>query len=187
MLPLRKLIKRPLCSSIILVDAGFAISDKTTLVGSRTTYLEKLGVALRNRGIPVRTAKSVKDLGLDTTAGKRRCVITQRKRVSKMKGRAKRVHHLRRHSQTAKKLACTNLMPVGTFGVPALGMPPSRVRSFRAAAARACHNGELFCTTTAIALHLQQHKDPGVAIPIQVLSSWIELWNTHTETAKRVG
>ena len=54
-----------------LVDACFVISDKTTLVGSSTTYLEKLGVALRNRGIPVRTAKSVKDLGLDTTAGTR--------------------------------------------------------------------------------------------------------------------
>ena len=169
-----------------LVDAGFVISDKTTLVGSRTTYLEKLGVALRNRGIPVRTAKSVKDLGLDTTAGTRRCVTTQRKRVSKMKARAKRVHFLRRHSPNARKLVCINLMPVGTFGVPALGMPPSRVRSFRAGAARACHNGKLCCTTTAIALHLQQHKDPGVAIPIQVLSSWIELWVTHTDQRSRI-
>ena len=46
-----------------LVAAGFVISDITTLDGSRTSYLEMLGVALRNRGSPNRTAKIVKDLG----------------------------------------------------------------------------------------------------------------------------
>ena len=155
-----------------LVAAGSVISDKTTLVGSRTSLVGKLGAALRNRGIPGRTAKSVKGMGLDTIAGARRSVLTQKKRVLKMKARAKRVHFLRRHSPKACKLVHTNLMLVGTFGAPALGLPPPRVRTFRAPAARACHNGKVFCATTAIALHDQSHKDPGVVPFKSSLPGW---------------
>ena len=78
-----------------LVAAGFVISHNT-LVGSTTSHLEKL--RSETEASPVRTAKSVKDLGLDTTASARRCVPTQKKRVTKMEARAKRVHFLRRHT-----------------------------------------------------------------------------------------
>ena len=82
-------------SALDLVTAlrgrGHVISDKSVIVSTEPQLGNKLARLLSNRGVPVKLARSTKDLGVDVSQGHVRRTATVRKRVLKGRNRAKKV------------------------------------------------------------------------------------------------
>eukprot|EP00972_Heterocapsa_arctica_P043528 6427490-Heterocapsa_arctica.AAC.1 len=80
---------------------------------------------LANRGIQVKVANTIRDLGIDATLATRRSTPTSRARTGKSFRRMVKIRVLGKFNKKAAKLLQTGARPQATWGHQARGTPPS--------------------------------------------------------------
>eukprot|EP00972_Heterocapsa_arctica_P021237 3125767-Heterocapsa_arctica.AAC.1 len=140
---------------------------------------------LANRGIQVKVANTVRDLGIDATLGTRRSTPTSRARTGKSFRRMVKIKVLGKFNKKAAKLLQTGARPQATWGHQARGTPPSVLQTLRGKMAIAAGLKAGGCSSTALFLSCGLAGDPAYFLPIELISNWIMLWRTCPEV--RVG
>ena len=162
---------------LALTQAGFVISSKTLIVASQHSLGQEAHRRLSDIGLKVNLVQDARDLGVGNTAGARRTAKLVKQRIGKAKARAVRVARLVRIQHKATKLHNTGVRPQGTWGITAIGAPPSTVQQLRVIAAK--NTGVTTagrCATTAIALVHGPHNDPAVQVRLQSVKDWLAMW-----------
>ena len=90
---------------------------------------------LQKLGIGAELVEEAKDLGVGTSAGKRRAVALQNKRIAKAVKRRQRIRRLVAKNPQAAKLNSTGAWPQAVWSHEAMGLAPSKVRALRTGAA----------------------------------------------------
>ena len=141
---------------------------------------------LLEQGISFEGADSVRDVGLDANAGRRRSVKIQTKREQKCRKRNAHIkvilNGLKLKHQTLK-LFKTGILPAVAYGHAGMDMCPSSVQRKRTMAADACgKRNETARTTTILHFHFGESGDPTIWFPLDQLRTWLELqgekWGT---------
>ena len=136
----------------------------------------------------LREGASVKDLGVDATAGtgRRRPTVKVRFRVAGLRHRRVVALRLAAGRQAGRKLFSAGTQPAAAYGLIAYGASPQRLRKLRTLAAEATgFGGHGRCTTTTLAMMLGS-KDPAVTFAQQQLAEWIRLWIDRPSKRQRL-
>ena len=141
------------CSSIIRVlprcvgflfrglqQSGATVSSRKTLCTASSRSLLVAQTELSLQGAEVQASTWGKDLGLDTSCGRRRRVKTLHHRWGQGLARGRAVARMARICPAARKLASTGVKPQACWGHQNLGLGPARVRGLRASMAK-CSGG----------------------------------------------
>ncbi len=106
--------------------AGLVISPKTVIIPKSSKAAQNVARALESKGFSVRLAADARDLGIDSTAGRKRCVKLQNSRLKKARLRGKRIRILAKTNAKAKRLTHTGMIPQATWGHEGMGMSPTQ-------------------------------------------------------------
>ena len=87
--------------------------------------------ALQGKGVQINTATSGNDLGIEASAGKRRCAATQNQRIAKGRKRSARNGQLAKINSQAHMLGPTGTQPQQAYGHVAQGASPIQVNNMR--------------------------------------------------------
>ena len=161
---------------------GFEIADKSVILGTGNEVTNGIFNLLQLGGVHVRTSEADRDLGIDVTLGRQRRTSTQQRRLVKSQTRSKRLRILTKADKRTRSLLYTNVRPAGVWGLQAMGLAPSvleRTRGTWAAASGVHRKGG--CTTMAICIDFHMDNDPLVTIPLELLMTWIDIWNDLPE------
>ena len=86
----------------------------------------------------------------------------------------------------SKMLTRTGAMPALVYGHQVLGVAPAALLALRRQASKAiAGKGFGRCLTTTLGLTMGS-EDPGLALPRQLLSEWLQFWRRHPEYRQRV-
>ena len=121
----------------------------------------------------------LKDLGLDSSGGRRRRIGNQQKRLLKGSGRQSKLLHLKLRSRPIRiRVWKTSIHSAVSFGVEAQGMAPQRVRTLRQQLAR--HGGLQKKGSVDIVFdqhaHLQDPKDTAVERQLKAMHQLVRAW-----------
>ena len=109
----------------------------------------------------MQVSDSARDLGITTSAGKRRVSLLQNKRLVRMRKRAHRVGQMARRDSSASKLVPTGIYPMGLWGHTAHGATPTMVKHTRTVSAQCSgHYKSNCCVTSLIAVVYGSNTDP---------------------------
>ena len=111
----------------------------------------------------------------------------KKNRAAKGMRRAKIIHILARLDRRARKLVNTGVKPQSTYGAAAQGVPPTRRRHLRRAAAHAVAPGGFQpCPASVLHLLLGASYDPEVYLPAQQVRTWLAMWPTLDQQQKQM-
>ena len=143
-----------------LTSLGLTLSQhKSMIVASHPQLLRAVRRELLEQGISFEGTDSVRDVGLDATAGHRRSVKIQNKREKCRKRNAhiKVIQNGLKTKHQAKKLFKTGILPATSHGHAAMGMCPSSIQHRRTMAADSCGKRiKTACTTTILHFILER-------------------------------
>ena len=169
-----------------LSDLGVQISVKSGILGSSGLIVKKLTAMLRSAGVHLASLSTGRDLGLDTTAGRRRSMKVAKGRQVKAKARNAKVSRLSRFAKASKKLFSTGTYAQFTWGHQAMGLSPSSLKALRGMSLAALSLGSArLCTTTAIALSYGVASDPALRQRVELVSHWLQHWHAATPHARQ--
>ena len=160
-----------------LRSAELEVSDKTTAVSNTRCIAGWLQDQLWMRGQKIKTSSVVKDLGIDTSLGRRRALATAKARQTKAQASMRR--SLLFAKKFGPKLYHTNIHAKSHYHVAATGMSPKEVRRARAQAADMVGvptQGR--CTNTVLQLHMGR-KEPWTRTVLQQVTEWIGHWRSN--------
>ena len=169
-------------------ELGLTLSCKSTLLANDKSLGKLIVSHLENDGVPICLGTAATDLGIETTAGKRRCAASQWKRIWKGRRRAKRVHRLCKMNSEAHKLTMTGIHPVQIYGHTAQGASKAQVDAM-------CRNLKLgtvlgktqACPITTVAWFFGVKRVPQTAARVEQISEWITMWrNSDVDTRRRI-
>ena len=169
-----------------ITNLGLKISGKSKVLPSGDPAAHALRAELlRETGITVQVCNAGNDLGIETTAGRRRAQRTIAQREAKSRIRCRRVGWLAMKHRKAAKLYTTGCKPQ-LYGCAAQGSAPTRLAQRARDAAQATgFGGKGLCRVTALALTAGVHNDPRVAAPIEQLMTWLQLWKRASVLRRR--
>ena len=162
----------------LLAEKQLGLSAKSTVVASKPRIRKRVVNMLAAHGVKVNGVAEGPDLGTGATGGARRGKTTFAERHRKATRRACKARAFKRSGGKARKLALTNLAPVGNFGAGAFGCtkkPRERCRT-HIAACIADKAGQ--CKTTVLQTSFPEQADLAVAIPLLILKSWADIWHS---------
>ena len=137
------------------------ISAKSVVQATSPQVLRTIQTKLADAGIVVQAVVAARDLGIDTTMGRKRAQKIATGRFVAGCWRAQRVECLTRVIKKAGKLARTGVKSQATWGHQAMGMAPTNLRAFKAQMAACTRARKLGgCVTTAMALQDGLAGDP---------------------------
>ncbi len=158
-------------------DADVRLSAKSVLLPAGDPYVEAAALALRAKGVRIRTAKAADDLGIQCAAGRRRTTATIQKRMRTAAVKAERLHRLAKRNRTAEKLARPALGSTQSYGHQAQGVARTMMQAMRRTFRRSSHLGHVAgCTTTTIWWSFGAGADPAVRLPMEQIGEWIDIW-----------
>ena len=170
-------------------QAKLVLSDKSVVVSSSNGAARQVAKEAARHGICISAAETAVDLGIATTACKRRDQTQAKKRAKKAGKRVGNIFRMRKKASLgrfARKLHRTGAQPALVYGHQVLGTAPSLMLGLRRKACRAiAGKGFGRCMTTALAL-LMGDEDPGLSLPQQLVSEWLQFWRRHPEHHARV-
>ena len=173
----RHTVSGALLLSRLLSERGLTISSKSTAVTSARGTLKPLLEELARNGIPCSGELSMRDLGVDASAGRRRATAVASKRLKKG---AKRLCRLKVINKIAggkgRKLYRTNVWPVSSWGISGQGCGPTSIDKMRTHAAAAVLAKGGLCRTSTIALGFNDGADPACAIRERIVLDWLQVW-----------
>ena len=145
---------------------GLKVSVKSVVVASTRSLSREISRQLTREGVGVREAPTVKDLGVDSGAGKRRPRPTLKNRLRNAQLRHFRGVSIRRAAgrRPGKKIFMAGTFPSAMYAASAFGPAPTRLRRIRTMAAEAGgYGGFGRCTTSSLGLGYP-HKDPAITL-----------------------
>ena len=172
----------------MLTAAGFAISDKSVIVGTYMATAQEVASSLSRQGWPVKAALVGADLGIDAAGGKRHRRAQRSKRASTAAKRFQKIIRFAkgRKLRVARRLALTGAFPQATYGHQVHGTPPSRVLQLRRALAKSAV-GKRYgrCLTTTLAATIGT-SDPALRLVKEQFSEWFALWFSSPALRARI-
>eukprot|EP00959_Pyramimonas_sp_CCMP1952_P307111 6427635-Pyramimonas_sp.AAC.1 len=139
-----------------LQQVGLVISEKATVVASDNGILSEVAAGLRRRGVPVIPALEAVDLGMDTSAGRRRTCSKANERRQKAAKRTWAIKRTRRHAKLrgiTTALWTAGSRPQGTYAHQAFGVAGHVMTELRRQAAQCSVGaGPGRCLTTSLAM-----------------------------------
>ena len=106
----------------------------------------------------------------------------QSDRLKKASHKLRKIAPLAKSVKRSRVLIHTGALPQFAWGSAALGVAPTTIASIRkhaGAATGIVAPGR--CLTTALALSIGPMRDPGVALPVMQVSTWIDLWKSDAQ------
>ena len=169
-------------------ERGLTISTKTTVLASDAELAEELRSSLATPAMPVTKALKAVDLGCGTAVGRQRACRKTAARFRAGRLRTAKIRRVRQRAaltMEAKGLWASGALPQAAYGAQVMGLAPWRVQELRRqAAATAAGRAGGRCLTTLLATTVGD--DPGVAMRLEVLKSWLVLWETAPELHARI-
>ena len=169
------------------------ISSKTVVVSSDAAISRRLVSVIRSYpGVVIKQDTSARDLGILNNPSSVRRTSMQMTRVNKASSKLRKIAPLAKSVRKARSLIHTGALPQAYWGSAALGVSPTIMASIRRQAGAATGivaSGR--CLTTALAITLGPMRDPGVALPVSQVSTWMDIWQAdphlRTITARHWG
>ncbi|CAK0881441.1 unnamed protein product, partial [Prorocentrum cordatum] len=149
--------------------AKLTSSDKSVIVASDMDAAQQVVGGAGGPSLPLKAVEKAVDLGVSTTAGKRRDQSQFHKRAKTVARRMCGIHRMRRKVRLGEYTK----------------MLHKRGHNRRQASRAIAGKGFGRCLTTTLALTLDE-DDPGLALPRQLLGEWMQLWRRHPEHRQRV-
>ncbi len=166
-------------------NLGLTISAKSEIVASDPVAAELVARNLRREGINMKIAVQADDVGVTTSAGKRRAVAAQNRRLDKADIRSTRVAQMVAVNKQASCLHKTGTALQAGYGATVQGASPSQILRHRRQAAKICPNtGPRPCTTALLHWSLGPEADPEVALPKKQVEHWIKTWRQLGSSCK---
>ena len=160
---------------------GLQISSKTVVVSSQPRLARALAAQIRkHQGISVVVANTGRDLGVVNNPTRRRSTILQDSRIGKAKRKLRRVARYTKAVRSARRLTTTGAMPQALWGLGAVGLAPTTIKSLRtdmAISTGISATGR--CPITAIAICFGERADPEVAAATEQIALWMQLWRSE--------
>ena len=164
-----------------LEDIGLQLS--ATKTGFLTSTAEaKRAVNLYRTDEQPKAHDLLKDLGLDSSGGRRRRIGSQQQRMLKGRGRQAKLIHLKLRSRPIRiRVWKTSIHSAVSFGVEAQGVAPQRMRTLRQQLAR--HGGLQKKGSVDIVFdqhgHLQDPQDTAVERQLKAMHQLVRAWPPH--------
>ncbi len=163
---------------------GFTMSAKSLCMSSTKKLATSVVAALKRAGVTLSHTRVAKDLGMDSSLGRRRTNKVISTRFHKAAARGLRTRQLRSFgAPKAIKLYTTNLWPTGTYGIAGFGIASKPMQGLRTVAATAAGWSKGACVTTTIACSYPARHEPAVAARVTVLKDFA--WALQTTLAER--
>ena len=167
-------------------ELDLQLSDKSVLLPASSATARSVVSILRREGVQIKAATQAEDVGIGSTAGRRRAAFALDGRLKKGAKRAGGIRRLTKVTKKARKLVRTGLVPQQEYGHQVQGASPAQVAKMRRSAKLAAAvGGRMACTTTALEWALGRGKDPAVSIPVQQLASWADAWAASGLVARK--
>ncbi len=155
------------------------VADKSRVVASTPTAAAAIAAGIRGAGVTILSAGVAEDLGVSTSAGRRRVVGSFARRIAKASRRAARVRTLVSTNVGAKKLFRTGVDPQQNYEAAILGAAPPQIRAMRRNAAMCVAKaGSHPCMATLLAWRIGYKNDPAVMEPLRQVQMWMRLWQS---------
>ena len=162
-----------------LQSAGLVVSSKSVAVTNPCALASRIARACQLEAVPMTAVRVAKDLGVDSAVARRRTQAAISKRRSSAGSRATRLRVLKRAGVKPKRFWVASAFAQARWSAAVYGTAPSRIDQLRSAAARAVSAAaQGRCRTTLLALD-RPGSDPAVALPMQLVSAWLELLVEH--------
>ena len=161
-----------------LESVGLQLSPSKT--GFLTSTIEaKKSINLHRLEHQPKAHDLLKDLGLDSSGGRRRRIGTQQRRLLKGSGRQSKLLHLKLRSRPVRiRVWKTSIHSAVGFGVEAQGLAPQRMRTLRQQLAR--HGGLQKKGSVDIVfdqhVHLQDPQDVAVERQLKAMHQLVRAW-----------
>ena len=170
-------------------DLGLVVADKSRVISTVVGVAEDIAAQLSAKGFPIKAADTCPDLGIDR--GRR--VSAQKpaafKRLVSAAAKNRKFAGLIRATKkwtSAKQLFCGGVQPQAAYHAQVHGLPPSRILALRrGAGAMLSHSNRGRCLTTRLAIEMGD-KDPGVSVPLSLLTAWFAYLVTCPEDRARI-
>ncbi len=164
---------------------GLRIADKSRVVSNLPAVARDVARGVRGDGVPILAADRADDLGVTTTAGRRRGTTSLSARLAKGLRRARRVKQLVAANRGAQKLFKTGVDPQQGYEGAIIGVAPPQLRAMRRNAALSVATAGLRpCLASLLAWRLDEDSDPAVREPLKQIQLWRRLWCTTPEADK---
>ena len=151
------------------------LSEKSTLVPENKTTKAVVKI-LNATGIPMKTANTCDDVGVQMSGSLIRRASTLNARISKGSKRALRTADLVKINPAAKKLTMSGTAKVQPYGHQALGACMTQQFAMRSSIKKTTPSaGSWACTATVIAFTLGPTDDPLIKIPLEQIDSWFQV------------
>ncbi len=164
---------------------GLRIADKSRVVSNFPAVARDVARGVRGDGVPILAADRAEDLGVTTTAGRRRGTTSLSARLVKGLRRARRVRQLVAANRGAQKLFRTGVDPQQGYEGPIIGVAPPQLRAMRRNAALSVATAGLRpCLASLLAWRLDDDSDPAIREPLKQVQLWRRLWSTTPDADK---
>jgi len=168
---------------------GLVIADKSRVVASNRKLAKKIASRLSKKGIPIQDAATAADLGIDRGSGVVSSKPTDAKRYAASLAKATKFAKLARttrRGKTCRRLFTSGVIPQAGYSAKIYGMPPSKIMKLRTLAGSMLNNAKRGrCLTTRLALDFKD-TDPGINIPMSLLTAWLDFLIHNTEDYDRI-
>jgi hypothetical protein len=161
------------------------VAGKSRVVASTPSAAEEVAKGIRRMGAPIVATERADDLGVTTTAGRRRAINSLATRLGKARKRAQRVQRLVAANGGAKKLYKTGVDPQQAYEGVIVGIAPPQMRAMRRNAALSVAGAGLKpCTASLLAWRLDEEADPAIRAPLRQVQLWRRLWTSTPDDQK---
>ena len=128
------------------------------------------------------------DLGVQTSAARRRVSTARRLRINKVKKCVLKLGPPVRGKRSLAKVLKTGAWPAASYGRHmAQGVSPAQVaRTREVFASGSALPGVDICARTALAITLGEGEDPSIKAVIDQIEFWIDFWLNHTHLQERI-
>jgi len=154
------------------------LSDKSTLL-PQNEGARAVAAILSAEGIPVKTATTGDDVGVQMSGSKVRRAKTLNTRIKvKCRDRAKRTRALVKTNRKAMKLTMTGTHPTQSYGHVAQGASTAQMLAMtKNIKDTTPFAGTRACTTTVVAWLFGPNTSPMVRCPLEQIDMWVQTWN----------
>ena len=158
-----------------LTEKKMIISTKSQVLATKAADGREMANRLAEAGWAFPVARAARDLGIDTSFGRRRAVAIQRARAKAGKSRAAKILTMTKACRQARRIHRAAAQTKSVWGAAVQGLPPTQAARLRSGLAKTTGLGG--CPITAIAVTYGLAADPEA----QVRRQQVELFFRHFE------
>ena len=149
----------------------------TVVLSNHPGTASKVAKQIQAAGLPMTASQTSQDIGIATTAGRKRSIATTMKSGAKAKRQALRVNALARKNNSAAQLLNSGVVPKQNYESDVMGASPSIIKMMRRNAVLCVKQaGTQPCSTTLLRWRLDHASDPAWKEPVRQIQLWIQLW-----------